>query len=88
MTSVALSHLSSTQGSCSFILHHLNYGCQRKLLRLNSLVERRSIFHAQTHPAKETSCDVIPCLKLPRGYIFPDMLYFLNKLKHTHTADP
>lgn len=65
MTIVALT-VDEAEGNCSFILHCLNYGCQHNLLRVISLVERRSISHAQTHPAKKTSCDVIRCLKLPR----------------------
>lgn len=68
VTSVALTVVKA-EGSCLFILHHLNYGSQCKLLRVISLVERRSISHAQTHPDKKTSCDVIRCLKVPRGYI-------------------
>lgn len=44
----------------------------------------------------DTPCDVIQCLKLPRGYVssssfsasFSNMLCFLDKLIHAHTADP
>lgn len=64
MTRVVLT-TNEAEGSCYFILRHLNYGCKCKFLRVISLVERRSISHAQTHPA----CDVIRRPKFPRGYI-------------------
>lgn len=77
----------------SLRLHDLNYGCQRKLLRVISLGNRRSISHAQTHPVKKVSCDVIRCPEATFLFpvsvlIFSNILCFLDRLIQAHTADP